>query len=94
MVPTDPHLDGDLFGMAQNGTSMHNNAGQMNIIPWKSRPGETGRGGPTNHTDIPRSFQDQGSEEEVHTGNGYVLNTSRNKNIMLIRGLTSERITL
>ncbi|KAE9370604.1 hypothetical protein N431DRAFT_546408 [Stipitochalara longipes BDJ] len=48
MAPADPHQGGDLFDM-------------MNIIPSKPRPGESASDGPTNPTDIPRSFQDQGS---------------------------------
>ena len=59
--------------MAQKGTTMPNDAGEMNIIPSKPRPGENSRDGPTNPTDIPRSFQDQGVGDEVQTGTRYVL---------------------
>jgi hypothetical protein len=52
---------------------MPNDAGEMNIIPSKPRPGESARAGPTNPTDIPRSFQDQDTGDEVQTGTGYVL---------------------
>jgi hypothetical protein len=88
MAPTDPHQGGDIFDMAQKGTTMPNDAGEMNIIPLKPRPGETGRDGPNNATDIPRSFQDQGSGEEVQTGTGYVLESFGNKNTVLIGVLT------
>ena len=73
MASTDPHQGGDLFDMAQKGTTMPNDAGEMNIIPSKPRPGENSRDGPTNPTDIPRSFQDQGVGDEVQTGTRYVL---------------------
>jgi hypothetical protein len=79
MAPTDPHQGGDLFDMAQQGTTMPNDAGEMNIIPSKPRPGESASNGPTNPTDIPRSFQDQGSGEEVETGTGYVRKLCRNR---------------
>jgi hypothetical protein len=72
MAPTDPHQGGDLFDMAAEGTSMPNDAGKMNTIPSKPRPGENDRGGATNPTDIPRSFQDTGAGVEVQTGLGCV----------------------
>ena len=40
MASRDPHQGGDLFDMAAEGTSMPNDAGKMNTIPSKPRPGE------------------------------------------------------
>jgi hypothetical protein len=84
MASTDPHQGGDLFDMAQTGTTIPNDAGEMNIILSKPRPGESSSDGPTNPTDIPRSFQDRGLGEEVQTGTVYVLNSSINNSIVLI----------
>jgi hypothetical protein len=82
MASTDSHQGGDLFDMAAKGTSIPGDAGVMNIIPSKPRPGE---GQPTNAAestlaaaaenprDIPRSVQDIGATGEVETGTGYVL---------------------
>jgi len=72
MAPTDPHQGADLFDMAAKGTSIPNDAGEMNVIPSKPRPGEADRGGATNPTDIPRSFRDTGAGLEVETGTGCV----------------------
>jgi hypothetical protein len=97
MAPTDPHQGGDLFGMAQKGTTMPNDAGEMNIIPSKPSPGETLQGGPTNPTDIPRSFQDQGAEDEVQTGTGYMIlapaNAAEVKQVLTLLSI-QERIAL
>lgn len=83
MAPTDPHQGGDLFDIAQKGqrypmmlANEHNS--------FEASTGETGEG-PTKATDIPRSFQDQGSGEEVQIGTGYVPNNPRNKNIVPAR---------
>ncbi|PQE06131.1 Nop domain-containing protein [Rutstroemia sp. NJR-2017a BBW] len=85
MASSDPHQGGDLFDMAAKGTSIPGDAGVMNIIPSKPRPGE---GLPTNAaestlaaaaenpSDIPRSVQDIGATGEVVTGTGDQLNAN------------------
>ncbi|KAM3068293.1 hypothetical protein ACMFMG_009433 [Clarireedia jacksonii] len=79
MASSDPHQGGDLFDMAAKGTSIPGDAGVMNIIPSKPRPGEgeptnaaesTLAGAAANPTDIPRSVQDTGATGEVVTGTG------------------------
>ncbi|KAG0650505.1 hypothetical protein D0Z07_3343 [Hyphodiscus hymeniophilus] len=77
MASTDPHQGGDLFDMAAEGTSIPNDAGKMNIIPSKPRPGEAegnvnGNQKPladaaSNPADIPRSVRDMGATSEVET---------------------------
>ena len=57
MAPTDPHQGGDLFDMAKDGTSIPNDAGKMNLIPSKPRPGDDASQGATG--------------VEVETGTGY-----------------------
>lgn len=68
--------------MAKDGTSIPNDAGKMNTIPLKPRPGEgegvadANRcslvGAASNPTDISRSVRDIGAGGEVETGTGYV----------------------
>jgi hypothetical protein len=80
MAPADPHQGGDLFDMAKDGTSIPGDAGKMNVIPSKPRPGEdegtVNANGHTladtasNPTDIPRSVKDIGATGEVETGTG------------------------
>jgi hypothetical protein len=83
MAQINPHQGGDLFDMARDGTIMPNDAGLMNVIPSKPRPGE-GEGPTTltnanghnlafaaeNRRDIPRSYMDMGTTGEVETGTG------------------------
>ncbi len=84
MAQIDPHQGGDLFDIARDGTTMPNDAGLMNVIPSKARPGE-GEGPITltnanghnlafaveNQRDIPRSSIDMGVTGKVETGTGY-----------------------
>jgi len=80
MAPADPHQGGDLFDMAAEGTSIPNDAGVMNTIPSKPRPGQGEdaatanrsnlAGAADNPTDIPRSMRDMGATGEVETGTG------------------------
>lgn len=82
MASKDPHQGGDLFGMAADGTSIPNDAGLMNTIPSKPRPGETecrfnANGNPladaaSNPTDISRGVRDMAATGEVETGTGHV----------------------
>lgn len=69
--------------MAADGTSIPNDAGRMNTIPSKPRPGETegsinANGNPladaaSDPTNIFRGVRDMGATEEVETGIWYVL---------------------
>ncbi|KAJ5185006.1 hypothetical protein N7491_007125 [Penicillium cf. griseofulvum] len=86
MVLQDPHQGGTLSEMsAQGGTSMPNDAGQMNTIPSVPRPDQRaehfgfddqGIAKPSiataadNTTDLPRSTRDVGQSGEVITGIG------------------------
>lgn len=83
MASNDPHQGGDLFDMAADGTSIPNDAGNMNTIPSKPRPGE-GEGtvnanrspladAASNAADIPRGVRDMGATGEVETGTGYAF---------------------
>ena len=83
MASKDPHQGGDLFDMAAEGTSIPNDAGVMNIIPSKPRPGEAEgsvnasqnplAAAASNPADIPRGVRDMGATGEVETGTGYVV---------------------
>ncbi|TVY51200.1 hypothetical protein LCER1_G006361 [Lachnellula cervina] len=80
MSSNDSHQGGDLFDMAKDGTSIPNDAGKMNTIPSKPRPGEgegsvnangsSLAGAASNPTDISRSVRDIGAGGEVETGTG------------------------
>jgi len=78
MASNDSHQGGDLFDMAKDGTSIPNDAGKMNTIPSKPRPGEGDgvvnanrsslAGAASNPIDISRSVRDIGAGGEVETG--------------------------
>ncbi|KAF2102961.1 hypothetical protein NA57DRAFT_32716 [Rhizodiscina lignyota] len=85
MASTDAHKGGDLSDMAANGTSIPNDAGQMNTVPSVPRPDQLpsdpnfrngNLGAPDlaaaadNASDIPRRNKDMGATGEVITGTG------------------------
>ncbi|KAJ5734527.1 hypothetical protein N7533_012930 [Penicillium manginii] len=88
---SDPHEGGSIFDMAQQGTAIPNDAGQMRTIPSVPRPDQhpsskhfdnDGLAKPTtataadNDTNMPRSTRDVGQSGEVLTGAGDSLPAS------------------
>ena len=77
---SSPHQGGSLSEMAQDGTSMPNDAGKMNIIPSKSGPSDSLdstapdlASAATNPSDIPRNTADKNPPTEAFTGTGDAL---------------------
>jgi len=85
MTSRDPHQGGDLSDMAVNGTTIPNDAGQMNVLPSVPRPDQMPQnssfskeqlgaadlaGAADNASDIPRRNKDMGATGEVITGTG------------------------
>ncbi|TVY48816.1 hypothetical protein LOCC1_G001666 [Lachnellula occidentalis] len=89
MASNDAHQGGDLFDMAKDGTSIPNDAGKMNLIPSKPRPGEgedvvnanrsSLAGAATNATDISRSVKDIGAGGKSRLGPGHDRNDKHSK---------------